>query len=471
MRFVQVMIPSGKREAVRGVLDEEGIDYALTDETSGREYTAVATFLLPTAAVEPVLDKLREVGLERDASTVVLEAETVVGKRFEELEEAYETDEVTERIALDELVAEAEGMIPDLPVFVVMTALSAVVATAGVLLDSPAVVVGSMVIAPLIGPAMATSVGTVSDDADLFGEGLRLQVLGGFLAILSAAAFALALHATKAVPLTASEVFALHEVRERLLPDMLSLAIAVAAGVAGALSLSSALVGVMIAAALVPPTAVVGIGLAWGRPMAVVGSVVLVLVNFISINLAALAVFWYEGYRPRRWFRLEEARTTLFKRAAVLGVAIVVLSVFLVGVTYSAYWSASVEATARQQVTHTLEERGLSLVSLSIRYDHLPIRTPTTAVVTVGYPVGTDPPTSLAADLAARLNPVPPGPFGLHHPDPISVRVHYVAVECQPGPCTRIASPGGASAAGSSSGGLGSPPPAVAASVRPSAVA
>ena len=42
MRLVQVTIPAGKREAVLALLDEEGIDYVVTDETSGREYAAVA---------------------------------------------------------------------------------------------------------------------------------------------------------------------------------------------------------------------------------------------------------------------------------------------------------------------------------------------------------------------------------------------------------------------------------------------
>ena len=71
MRLVQVTIPAGKREAVLELLDEQGIDYVVTDETSGREYTAVVYFPLPTNAVEPILESLREVGLEREAYTEI----------------------------------------------------------------------------------------------------------------------------------------------------------------------------------------------------------------------------------------------------------------------------------------------------------------------------------------------------------------------------------------------------------------
>jgi hypothetical protein len=196
------MVPAGKREAVLGVLDEEDVDYALSDETSGRDYTAVVTFPLPTSAVEPILDRLREVGIERNAYTVVIQAETVVSKRFEALEERYESGDDEEsgngnRIAREELVARAGEMAPTVRPYVLMTAVSAIVATAGLLLDSPAVVVGSMVIAPLIGPAMAASVGTVVDDPELALRGVKLQALGGVVAVGAATALALLIRTTK----------------------------------------------------------------------------------------------------------------------------------------------------------------------------------------------------------------------------------------------------------------------------------
>ncbi|MFB6156059.1 MAG: TIGR00341 family protein, partial [Haloferacaceae archaeon] len=149
MRLVQVSIPAGKRQAVLSTLDDEGIDYVVSDETSGREFTAVVTFPLPTVAVEPVLDRLREAGIGEEAYTVIIDAETVVSRRFDQLTERYEDEaEEPERIAREELVATVGDIVPKLHTYLVLTLVSAVVATAGLLLDSPAVVVGSMVIAP-----------------------------------------------------------------------------------------------------------------------------------------------------------------------------------------------------------------------------------------------------------------------------------------------------------------------------------
>jgi uncharacterized hydrophobic protein (TIGR00341 family) len=436
VRLVQVLIPTGKREAVRSVLEDEGIDYAFTDETSGRKFAAVVTFPLPTSAVEPVLERLREAGIERDAYTVVVDAETVVSRHFEDLQESYEEEKESDRIAREELVAAARELSPRTATFSLMTVVSAVVATAGLLLDSPAVVVGSMVIAPLIGPAMATSVGTVLDEDDLFRRGLKLQLLGGILAVAGAALFALFLNETRIVPLSSAEVFAIGEIRERLTPDVLSLAVALGAGIAGAISLSSgvssALVGVMIAAALVPPTAVVGIGIAWGSISAVTGSLVLVLVNFVSINFAALLVLWFSGYRPQRWFRLDEARTATVRRTAVLGLAILVLSAFLGGVTYASFTTATFEDEAQVAVERTLSETpaSLSLLSMDVQYEGFPFRQPTHVVVTVGHPPGTLPP-PIADRVAARIDTIDVQPLGIASlpTDSVSVEVRFVAID------------------------------------------
>jgi uncharacterized hydrophobic protein (TIGR00341 family) len=436
------MVPAGKREAVLGVLDDEGVDYAVTDETSSRRYAAVVSFPLPKAAVEPVLDRLREAGVEREAYTVVVAAETVVSDRFERLAAEYEEEGDGDRISREELVATAEALAPEFRTYLSMTTLSAVVATAGLLLDSPAVVVGSMVIAPLVGPAMATSVGTVVDDEELFRRGVRLQFLGGLVAVLAATAFAALLRVTGVLALPATEVFAIGEVRERLSPDVLSVAVALAAGGAGALSLSSgvssALVGVMIAAALVPPTAVVGIGLALGRPTSVAGAAVLVLVNFLAVNASALGVLWRMGYRPTSLFGLNEARAATLRRAAVLVAGLLVLSAFLGAITYASVQSTEFEADARAAVADVAAANDLDVVSVEVGYEGFPVRRPNEVVVVLGHPPGETPP-RVAPAVRDRVNGVTTGPFGLTD-SRVAVEVRHVVLERAGGTTTPPAS-------------------------------
>ncbi|SEH57042.1 TIGR00341 family protein [Halopenitus malekzadehii] len=410
------MIPAGKRAAILDALDEEGIDYVVTDETSGRKYTGVVSFPLPTAAVEPVLDRLREAGIDEETYTVIVDAETVISRRFEQLEERYaeESDHSEDRIAKEELQTKATGLVSGIRTYVLMTVISAVIATAGLLLDSPATVVGSMVIAPLIGPAMSAAVGTVVDDDELFGRGVRLQILGVVLAVGSAAVFAAGLRTLNLVP-PGLDPLALAEVSERLAPNVLVLAVALGAGIAGVLSLmtgvSSALVGVMIAVALIPPAAAVGIGIAFGIPRLALGAGVLVLVNVLSINLAALVVLWYEGYRPDSWFREAEAKSALLKRVTALLAAIAILSVFLGGVTYDTYVATTTEQDVREAVESelALAEAQLDLIDLEVhRTGSIPPLRTERVVITVGSEPGTTV-AGLAARLDDRIEPVVDG--------------------------------------------------------------
>jgi len=408
VRLVQVTIPTGKRQAVTDALEDEGVDYVLSDETSGREYAAVAHFPLPANAVEPILERLREVGFDDDAYTIVVDANTVISRRFEELEAEYAEDADEDRIAREELESAADGLMPTTRNYFVLTVVSAIVATAGLLLDSPATVVGSMVIAPLVGPALAASVGTVIDDNELRVRGVALQATGIFAAVLSAGIFAAVVQAANLVP-PGLDVLAIDQIRERLAPDFLSLAIALGAGVAGALSLSTgvsaALVGVMIAVALIPPAAVVGIGVAWGEPALATGSAVLVLVNVLSINLSALAVLWYQGYRPEYWFRENEVRTKTLTRIGVLAAVIVLLSVFLGGVTYAGYQGAVAEEQINEEAESVVAEHdGLRVLDVTVEEDSNPLTgKPDGVVITVGKPASTEPP-EIAATLERRIS-------------------------------------------------------------------
>jgi uncharacterized hydrophobic protein (TIGR00341 family) len=411
VRLVQVTIPTGKRGAVLDTLDDEGIDYVVTEETSGREYTAVVHFPLPTEAVEDILESLHDVGLAEDAYTIVLNAETVVSRQFDALSKRYEEEsEKGGHIARQELVARADELAPKWRTYFVLTLVSTIIATAGLLLDSPATVVGSMVIAPLLGPAMSASVGTVVGDNDLFRRGVRLQLLGVLLSVVGAAVFAFLVKEAHVVP-PGLDVVELSEVRERLRPDFLSLVVALGAGVAGVFSLmtgvSAALVGVAIAVALIPPAATVGIGIAWGIPTLAIGSGILVLVNVLSINLAALVVLWYSGYRPERFFRVGQARAALVKRAAVLVFAIAVLSAFLGGVTYASFQSASTEQAVKagvEDLTGAPQYEGVTLLDMRYEYESgLVVQHPTEVVVTLGVPPGSDYP-GLPATLNERID-------------------------------------------------------------------
>ena len=428
MRLVQLTIPVGKRDELLNALDSEDIEYVVSDETSGRDFDAIAYIPLPTSAVEPILETLRDAGLDEDSFTVVLDANTVISERFDELEQRYAEEVDEDRIARDELVSAASDLAPGTSTYAIMTIVSAVVATAGLLLNSAAVVVGSMVIAPLVGPALSASVGTVVDDREMFRRGVKLQVLGLLLAILSAFVFAFVVRHVHLVPPLA-DVTTVPEVRERVAPDFLMLAIALGAGVAGIVSLTSgvsaALVGVMIAVALIPPAATMGIGLAWGQPMVSFGSGVLLLVNVLSINLAALVFLWYKGYRPERWFRRDRAKKALLQQIVTLVVAIVILSAFLGGVTVDSFQRSSTDEAINDDTLAVIEEfdteHQIELIDVEVEYERaLPFQDPQRVIITVGVPPG---------ESVSGLAPVLHEQIRTTVNAPVDVEVQYIQIE------------------------------------------
>jgi uncharacterized hydrophobic protein (TIGR00271 family) len=273
---------------------------------------------------------------------------------------------------------------------------------------------------------MSAAVGTVVDDGELFSRGVRLQIVGMVVAVSAAAAFAALVQAVNFVPPGVNPA-GIGQVRERLSPDFLSLVVALGAGAAGAVSLtagvSSAIVGVMIAVALVPPAATVGIGIAFGLPAIAIPAGVLAVVNGLSVNLAALLVLWYSGYRPEYFFRHEEARAATLERVVVLLISIALLSVFLGGVTLDSVQNARTEDDVRAAVAPVLEDSPNRLLELSVETGPTGTFVLTEVervVVTVGVPPdGTT--TGLAETVERRVTEA----VGR----PVVVEVRYLTVE------------------------------------------
>jgi uncharacterized membrane protein len=66
----------------------------------------------------------------------------------------------------------------------------------------------------------------------------------------------------------------------------------------------------MVAAALIPAAATVGIGIAWNLPVVAAGAALLLVSNFAAINVVAPVVLWLLGYLPTGWGRCRCAGTS-----------------------------------------------------------------------------------------------------------------------------------------------------------------
>jgi uncharacterized hydrophobic protein (TIGR00271 family) len=222
---------------------------------------------------------------------------------------------------LDELFFEGPQLVPYLYRLIVLMGLASVIAALGLIADSAAVVIGAMLVAPLMTPVMASS-------ASLTMGWTGRQVEAGLLVVLaSAEAIGVAWVVSAVVP-AFRPVFLSHELLSRTAPSLLDLAIAIAAGAAGAYvtvrrKASGALPGVAIAVALVPPLAAVGVLLELGRGHLATGALLLYATNLFAIVLSAAVVFLLTGFVPSGVARRRGRRITLGVLTTLLAVGAV----------------------------------------------------------------------------------------------------------------------------------------------------
>lgn len=203
--------------------------------------------------------------------------------------------------------------------------LSTIVAAIGLLEDNVAVVIGAMVIAPLLGPNLAFAFGAALGDRSLMLQAARVNIIG----LMVALAISVGLGVVMPLDLTSDELLS------RTTVGYESVALALASGAAAVLSmttgLSSALVGVMVAVALLPPTATLGFMIGSGDWDRAWGAFLLLSVNIVSVNLAAQLVFLRQGVSPWRWYEKarakQSARVNLFFWMVLLALSLGLIAV------------------------------------------------------------------------------------------------------------------------------------------------
>jgi uncharacterized hydrophobic protein (TIGR00271 family) len=247
--------------------------------------------------------------------------------------------------------------------FFVMMGLSSAIATLGLLLNSPAVIIGAMLVAPLMAAIFGLSLGVVRGDLRLLRHAASATFRGMALAIGVAALL------TYIVPVDTLP----SEVVTRTRPTLLDLGVALASGAAGAYALcrkevSAALPGVAIAAALVPPLATVGIGLAEWQGQTAGGALLLFLTNLVAISAAAGLVFLWLGFRP---IPGQQARARVFRRG-VVGTTVLLVAVTIPLILLSA--GLLREAALNREILQAIDDevRGLERVEWDGEWQMLP---------------------------------------------------------------------------------------------------
>lgn len=320
LRKIEIIVPDEKESSCKDLLDDETVVHYWRDhsEQSGH----ILKVLVDAVDTEKFLDEAEKKFNNSEGFRLVMVTVDATLPRIEKEEEENEEDEsdgnndargkVEEeeeegkikniRVSREELYTEISDAVDLNRVYMSLVMLSTVVAALGILRDNTAVVIGAMVIAPLLGANVGLSLSTTLADWELGFNSIKTNVAG----ISVAAAISILLGML--MPVDAE----LYHIASRTEVHLSDIALALASGAAGVLAytmgMSTAVIGVMVAVALLPPLVVAGLLIGDMQWELAYYSLLLLFTNIICVNLAGIATFILQGVRPRTWYKSQKAK-------------------------------------------------------------------------------------------------------------------------------------------------------------------
>lgn len=338
LRKIEIVIPDEKESSCRDLLEDESVISYWRDHSEHSGH--ILKVLVDAVDTENFLDKAEQKFNNSEGFRLVMVTVDATLPRIEKDEdeeqeeedkkadetsgEEEEGDEIKNiRVSREELYTEISDAVNLNRVYMALVILSTIVAALGVLRDNTAVVIGAMVIAPLLGPNVGLALSTTLADWELGLNSIKTNLSG----LLVALAISVGLGMLMTVD---SE---LYHIASRTEVHMSDIALALASGAAGVLAytmgMSTAVIGVMVAVALLPPLVVAGLLLGDMQWQLAYYSIVLLFTNIICVNLAGIATFILQGVRPRTWYKSQKAKK--YNRIALsIWISLVILLAFAI---------------------------------------------------------------------------------------------------------------------------------------------
>ncbi|MGN8644718.1 TIGR00341 family protein [Gracilibacillus sp. HCP3S3_G5_1] len=327
LQLIEVYIPSHRFERFLQEVEEYHVIEKWYTKISEEEQ--LAKLLIEKKHAEEILDflEVNDRGQENirallyNISTYVPRIEV---DDEEEQEDPEEKQKEITRASRHELYNVVQSSSTSSMNYLWMLVLSSLVATAGIVKDSAAIVIGAMVIAPLIGPFTALAFAATLGDYKLMKKSVLTCLYGLSIPIVIAIVFGLLFH----LPINSDEFLARTNI------ELMDIIVALAAGTAGAMSfakrVSEALVGVMVSVALLPPAVVLGMMLGDFAFQEALTPFILLMVNISAILFSAIVVFWTSGIQPVNWSEIQVANTSKTYALLFVSSVIIILAVMII---------------------------------------------------------------------------------------------------------------------------------------------
>lgn len=323
LRLIKILPPKGF-DRVEDIANEDDIIYHWVEKTDSDHISI--SILADVELTEKILEDIEShFSGSTDYRIILLPVAATIPKY--EIEESEEEDSSNDngdsdgrvqRISREELYEEIKAVVDFSWVYLVLIALSCVVAANGLIRNSAAMVIGAMVIAPILGPNVGLSLATTLGDIQLMKRSLKSIFFGFSLGMILSIIMGLLFPFNPDV----------YEIASRTEVSFADIALGLAAGVAGCLSftrgISAAVIGVMVAVALLPPMVATGLLLGSGHYELAMGAALLTATYIICVNLAGVLTFVLQGIKPKSFIERRDGEE-LSRYAIIIWIAMLVL--------------------------------------------------------------------------------------------------------------------------------------------------
>jgi len=303
MRIIEVLADCGHADTIRSIAEQQEILECWIGH-SDEETRCSMQLVIQPEKLQAVIDAVQSSLSGSENWRILIKPVEAIIPRSEQAEEKEKKHAGTR--AREEIYTNVETGARLDTNYLLLVVFSTIVATIGLIEDNVAVVIGAMVIAPLLGPNIALAFGTALGDRVLITRALKTNLAGMLLAL----GLALLIGLLWPANIESRELMARTDV------GLDGIVLALVSGAAAILSLttglSSTLVGVMVAVAILPPTATLGLMVASGNYHLALGSGLLLAVNVVCVNLSAKLVLLWKGVKPRTWLERTKARQSMW---------------------------------------------------------------------------------------------------------------------------------------------------------------
>lgn len=315
-------------DRVREIFEQMELLYFFSPIKVGDEKCGLYSALIPDQLFDKVMASISEkIDLRlRENIISVSSVEGFVSRYLDKLKERVAKESPPSN-PLEILLEKTEPYVCLSRNMVIMASFAALIALAGLFLDNVAIVIGAMLVSPLLGPINAFAVNATLGRVKKASQS-QISIFTLLLSIIGLSAL---------ITFIISQFFHLSvtdQIATRGTTSLVDISIALILGLAGGLALfidiPEILVGVAVAVALLPPAAVVGVGLALFDITLFRGALVLTFVNLLGLELGGTMMLRLKGVLPRRYYQKAEARHHSAYSILIMTVFLIILGLIVV---------------------------------------------------------------------------------------------------------------------------------------------